>query len=102
MIMSPKPHFATLAAAVALAAGLAFSGANVANAEDDDSSSAGPCTAKKFTFPVVQKACKEGGRKKVRELMQELKREPMKKGSRLKTQASAADRATSIKRQNTN
>ena len=39
---------------------------------DDEKDDAQPCTAKKFEFPEVKKACAEGGRKAAKAMMKKL------------------------------
>ncbi|HTM46114.1 MAG TPA: hypothetical protein VL137_14235 [Polyangiaceae bacterium] len=60
-----------LAAALALGAGAALLHTAPAYAADDEGSDSGACTAKKFNYPSVEKACKDGGRKAAKKLMKE-------------------------------
>ncbi len=60
-----------LAAALALGAGAALLHTAPAYAADDDSDDSGACTAKKFNYPAVEKACKDGGRKAAKKLMKD-------------------------------
>jgi hypothetical protein len=59
-----------LAAALALGAGAALLHTTPAYA-DDDGDDSGACTAKKFNYPAVEKACKDGGRKAAKKLMKD-------------------------------
>lgn len=52
-----------LASAMALAGAYGAVAPGVAHAEDE------ACTTKKFHYPAVKKACKEGGRKAAKDLM---------------------------------
>lgn len=52
-----------LLSTIAVAGGLAAIQPSVAHAGDE------ACSAKKFQFPAVEKACKEGGRKAAKDLM---------------------------------
>lgn len=55
-----------------------------ARAESEESDGAkGPCTAKKFTFPTVEQACKQGGREKVKVIMQAAKKKANDEGIKI-------------------
>ena len=58
-----------LFAALSLGAAAAVFTPSTAHAGDDEGDASGACTAKKFHYPAVEKACKAGGRKEVKKLM---------------------------------
>jgi hypothetical protein len=73
-----------LYAALALGAGAALLQPTVARADDDEGDASGPCTTKPFNFPAVEKACKEGGRKAAKKLMNEVKKKAKAAGKEFK------------------
>jgi hypothetical protein len=74
-----------LVAALGLAAGAAFLNPSVASAEGEDGADdAKPCKATKFEFPQVAAACKSGGKKAAKALMNDLKKKAKEKGKDFK------------------
>lgn len=53
-------------------------------ADDESDGAKGPCTATKFNFPAVERACKEGGREKAKDIMQAAQRKANDKGIKIK------------------
>lgn len=66
-----SPFTYILFAALSLGAAGAVLHPAPAYADDDEGDDSGACTAKKFNYPAVEKACKAGGRKEVKKLMKE-------------------------------
>jgi hypothetical protein len=60
-----------LLAALTIGAGAAVIHPGTAFAQDDEGDDSGACTTKKFNFPSVEKACKDGGRKAAKKLMKD-------------------------------
>ena len=63
-----------LVAAVSLGATAAVFHPSSAYAGEEEGDDKGACTTKKFNYPQVEKACKAGGRKEAKKVMQAAKK----------------------------